>query len=556
MHRKVAGSRLKCKENNDNILSIWEVIIVSVSIDAIMKLPVMKGSVMLTRTGGRNAVDNLTIVEAQDIHFPNYTQGIFVLTTLSAYWDSLEKINALVEGLCKVKVAAIGVKLGRFLDSIDPSTVAIAQQYQVALITLPPTVFFRDVISEVLSCVAGDQRVLLNQINSLNQELFSSIMNNRSIRELLELLGSKLKCYCCCYLPSMEKVAEASSTDRPVETERLREEAARFFENENHHLGGTVGDDLYLYPCIVQDRLLAVVCLQANEAEPELIQSLTQAVANGVSIKLLERDIEDQAARGVVASLLDDILFSTRTDPEVAAERLATLNFTTYRNFMLCVLTSPYIYQDLNWPHIVSNILGVFSQRFKSTLAFKRGPECVVFLSFDADIPDQRLRKIMESCLVSLENIEHHSFTMGCSLVTQELAAVSEHYRQAKKALRFGEIMSRNRNVFMFQDYYDLGLISYGLNSNEARLFREKIIDPVLEFDDQTNSNLWQTLQVSCTEKTLGQAADTLHIHISTLRYRLQKIEQITGYNFFDQADRIKLHLAYILQKISEKEEE
>ena len=274
-------------------------------------------------------------------------------------------------------------------------------------------------------------------------------------------------------------------------------------------------------------------------------------MVNGISIKLLERDLEEQAAQGVVASLLDDILFSVKTDAHLAYDRLASLNFTPCKNILILVLTCPVIFHELNWLHIVSNIQSVFSRRFQSVLAFNRGTECVVFLSYDTDLPIAKLRKVLTCCLNDLENLEGQSFFIGCSTTARKLSALSEYYGQAKKAITYSQIINPQEKIALYIDYYEMGLVSYGASSNEARLLEERIIRPILEYDQQTKSELWHTLEVSSTAKTLDQAAKDLHIHISTLRYRLQKIEQITSYNFIHQNDRIKLYLAYILYKIS-----
>lgn len=132
---------------------------------------------------------------------------------------------------------------------------------------------------------------------------------------------------------------------------------------------------------------------------------------------------------------------------------------------------------------------------------------------------------------------------------------MSECYRQAKKSLAFGRAVGQEDQIYLYIDYFEMGLIAHGLSSNEADLFRERIIDPILRYDVQTKSELWRTLEVSFTGKTLDQIAQELHIHISTLRYRLQKIEDITSYSFFNQNDRIKLYMAYILHKVSDRDE-
>lgn len=526
----------------------------SVTIQTIMNLPIMKGARLMSATGQTNDVQYITVTEAPKVHFPNYNEGIFVLTTLSAYCESLERCNNLIRGLCEVNVAAIGIKLGRFIDSIDPSTIEIAERHHVALIALPPSVYFRDIISEVFSAITGRQKDLLNQINTMNELLLNSIVHNRTIQSLLDLLCDQIDCYCSCLSSPEDKIAESSSLRTDIDVKKIRTAVAEFFGDPAYHESGYHSDGIDILPCIVQKRLLAALCIVSDQ-DPELIQPLSQSVVSGVCIKLLERDLKAQAERGVIASLLDDILFSSRADTNVALERLSSLNFVPRKNFQILILTSPYIYQDLNWPHIVGNIQNAFSAHFPSVLAFKRGAECVVLLSYGSDIPASKMRKTLGLCLASLETLEAHNFYIGCSTPTQDLSMMSECYRQAKKSLAFGRAVGQEDQIYLYIDYFEMGLIAHGLSSSEAALFQERIIDPILAYDAQTKSELWHTLEVSSTGKTLDQIAQELHIHISTLRYRLQKIESITSYSFFNQNDRIKLYMAYILHKVSGRDE-
>lgn len=523
----------------------------SVTVESILKLPSMKDAEVICSSGLHNTVEYVTIAEAPEIRFPNYNQGVFVLTTLSAYRESVEKQNTLIEGLCKVNVAMIGIKIGRFIDKIDPSTIEIVQKYCVPLITLPPTVFFRDIISEALSAITGNQKVLLNQINAMNEALLDSIVHNKNIQDILTLLCSRIDCYCCCILPPQEKIAEVSSLDASVDEKAVSTAFSTFFSNPQYGTAASFEEGISIYPCIVQDRLLAAVCIVTHNVEPELLQPLAQTVVNGISIKLLERDLEEQAARGVVASLMDDILFSPKVDSNLAYDRLTSLNFTPYKNILILVLAGSTAVHELTWLHIVGNVQSVFSRRFQSALAFKRGPECVVFLSYETDLPPVKLRKMLTGCLDELETLEQKIFFIGCSTVAQNLCSMSEYYNQAKKAITYGQIVHPQEKIALYLDYYEMGLVSYGIASSEAKLLEDQIIRPILEYDRKTKSELWHTLEIGAMAKTLDQAAKDLHIHISTLRYRLQKIEQITSYNFIDQNDRIKLYLAYIMYKIS-----
>lgn len=184
----------------------------SITVDMLLQLPIMKEySTIICGSGYTNEVQYVTVAEASSINFSNLGDKIFVLTTLSNYHDSLEETNCFIRGLCQAGISAIGIKLGRFVNEIDSSTIAIAEQYHVVLLSISPHAYFREILSETLSLITGNQRHTLSQINTVNQSLIRAIMHNRSIQDLLDILCQHLDCYCCCFDPTGKKFAETSS---------------------------------------------------------------------------------------------------------------------------------------------------------------------------------------------------------------------------------------------------------------------------------------------------------------------------------------------------------
>jgi DNA-binding PucR family transcriptional regulator len=80
----------------------------------------------------------------------------------------------------------------------------------------------------------------------------------------------------------------------------------------------------------------------------------------------------------------------------------------------------------------------------------------------------------------------------------------------------------------------------------EARLsFRNRLLGPLVEYDRAHASDLVHTLDtfLSC-DASWTRCAKTLHIHVNTLRYRLQRVEQLTGRELDRFSDRVDLYLA------------
>ncbi|WP_405491173.1 helix-turn-helix domain-containing protein [Nocardia sp. NBC_00511] len=77
------------------------------------------------------------------------------------------------------------------------------------------------------------------------------------------------------------------------------------------------------------------------------------------------------------------------------------------------------------------------------------------------------------------------------------------------------------------------------------RRFAERVLGPVVEYDERHGAGLLETLGVflGC-EGSWRQAADRMHLHLNTVRYRIGRIEELTGRDLGRIDDRLDLYLA------------
>ncbi|WP_245717356.1 PucR family transcriptional regulator [Nocardia jejuensis] len=77
------------------------------------------------------------------------------------------------------------------------------------------------------------------------------------------------------------------------------------------------------------------------------------------------------------------------------------------------------------------------------------------------------------------------------------------------------------------------------------RRFAERVLGPVLDYDRKTGAGLLETLEVflAC-EGSWRQAADRMRVHLNTVRYRIGRIEELTGRDLGRLDDRLDLYLA------------
>ncbi|MBF6332891.1 helix-turn-helix domain-containing protein [Nocardia transvalensis] len=77
------------------------------------------------------------------------------------------------------------------------------------------------------------------------------------------------------------------------------------------------------------------------------------------------------------------------------------------------------------------------------------------------------------------------------------------------------------------------------------RRFAERVLGPVVDYDRRTGAGLLRTLEVflGCAG-SWRQAADRMHLHLNTVRYRIGRIEELTGRDLGRLDDRLDLYLA------------
>lgn len=81
-----------------------------------------------------------------------------------------------------------------------------------------------------------------------------------------------------------------------------------------------------------------------------------------------------------------------------------------------------------------------------------------------------------------------------------------------------------------------------------SRAFRTRVLDPLLEYDARHRSDLLVTLRrfLEC-DGSWRQCATSLHLHVNTVRYRMRRVEELTGRDLRNPLDRMDLALAVSL---------
>ena len=77
------------------------------------------------------------------------------------------------------------------------------------------------------------------------------------------------------------------------------------------------------------------------------------------------------------------------------------------------------------------------------------------------------------------------------------------------------------------------------------RSFRERLLGPLLAYDDQHRAELLPTLRefLACSG-SWNVCAARMYVHVNTVRYRIRRIEELTGRDLSRLDDQVDFFLA------------
>lgn len=134
---------------------------------------------------------------------------------------------------------------------------------------------------------------------------------------------------------------------------------------------------------------------------------------------------------------------------------------------------------------------------------------------------------------------------IGVGSRTQGVDDFPRSHREALLALQLQRDAARSPSVTVFDELGVYRLLAMTEDSREIERYIHQWLDPLLAYDEQRHSELVETLHqyLECGGH-YDEAAAALSIHRSTLKYRLQRIRQVSGHSLGEPEINFNLQLA------------
>ena len=120
---------------------------------------------------------------------------------------------------------------------------------------------------------------------------------------------------------------------------------------------------------------------------------------------------------------------------------------------------------------------------------------------------------------------------------------------ESRHALHIGRAHGDQVSVIGHEELASHVLLLSGLPQDVRVAYRDRLLGPLKAYDALHRSDLEATLEafLACST-SWTRCAEQMHVHVNTLRYRIARIEELTGRNLADLETQVDLFLALRLR--------
>lgn len=472
-------------------------------------------------------ITHVTIMEAPDL-YQWVTGGELVLTTWYAFSKEPELQEESFRKLVS-KISAIGIKTNRFIKHIPNSVLAIAKEAKVPVFEVHYSVKFRELVTVVNSQIQNYQTNMLIEVDSFYKKLMNQSLNSDNISPLVKLLADDLQQTVICL--DHNYLILANINNKRLTKEALDEiygQVKRCIISTNAD-ADTIGDKLHLFGCYARNRLIGILVIVKEGPLNEKENIITQQAASFLSMKIwLNYQTRQKAIDRFWNKLINGEIISVQ---EI---------YLKLKEFSIINEDYKYIYIFAH-DNRIKSWFEILNRDFNNKIIIEDETYTIMFGS------TKNYAKQLCQLKIILEKTGRNNLVVTTGAF-DDIQNIKEQFTLLLTTFKLLHKLNY-RNLQVMDDYLSYILLSKKTNSVEYQYIKKRVLEPLIEYDSKFQSNLLPVLYVALTGDSMEAAAKKLYIHVNTLRYKLRKIQELTGKNFFDNKDKYVLLTVVLLWK-------
>jgi hypothetical protein len=436
---------------------------------------------------------------------------------------------------------------------VPPDLIDACRRHDMPLIWVPPEVAFAQITEQIVASVTVTRETQLRASLGRQRQLLSAFADGDDLDGLTRLLGAETGLVCRVLTPSGRHVVAGDQPLPPADVDRV----TRAFLTAERLPAVAAGRGRTPYSVFPAGPSLAhrpstwFVVVEGiwSQWDPALVDAAGELAA----IVALSRARREEGQR-IVRSIADDALALLDADkggrPETLV-RLRQAGVDVEARILVAVASVAGRPDQVEVARtLVEDLASLIGPPVVGVLGDGR---VVALLPLDgtdgtdgtdgADGPDPvaTLRAGLNRLATGLGR-SRLVVGVGAPTTAEALAGALD---EARHASNLAELRGGTVSLVASQDVTSYGALLAMVPDELRKAFAARVIGPVLEYDERSDAGLRETLDVflECSG-SWSRTAELMHLHVNTVRYRMGRVEELTGRDLSRLEDRVDVFLA------------
>lgn len=313
--------------------------------------------------------------------------------------------------------------------------------------------------------------------------------------------------------------------------------------------------EFIIAPLMAGRQLIGYLCILQNSGKlSELEMMAAEHAVTVFTLKMVQERAELDIEERIKGDLLDDLLTKNYDSGEGVIERAARLGLDLEEPCQVCVLdiadfgvlagSQVKVPQSELRRQLAREVQRILKDNHLPSLVGIRSGQIVVLarVLVGAMSSEEQWNFLVRRIIESVPRLECYA---GVGKICRNLDDIRTSYREAKKALVIAKRFRIKGQPSFFSGAGLYRLLLSVENEAEIMSFAYDVLGKLIEYDAERKLKLMDTLKAyvdcNCDKKLV---CERLFVHANTLKYRLQRIEDIGGFDLARPDDLLKVSLA------------
>lgn len=523
----------------------------TLSVEEVLNIPSLSGYRILGGEKGlKNRCKHITILETPT--GISWLEGEeFLLTAGYAFYYDEERKKNMLHDAKKKGVSAIAIKENRYFGEVSKELIDQANEYSIPLILIPYEVVYTKTVSDFYDMLFFRKNEYILRLNMIYEKLMELSFENRDIDGIIHSLSTITNL----------SIILVDQNFKPLSTSILADDLGGI-TIDSSSLNNIISDINYksvepkinirfnefhisIYPLFGDDKKSNHIFIIGNSKMDRLSQSTVEYGASIISAKL-ERDRSTRISQTRFNKTLVEMMLNNKELPDEFYDNVnRELSWNENNPYVgLCIRINLVKDEDIedNKNEIykaINQLMGKYSYLYIDKKSY-------IFLFINVS-SHHYIEDFIYQLMEFTEKIKDRlTVSIGVSNQYRELKDIKKLYEESYMAILFS-----NKDIVYYRSLDIIRLLYPLKDGSEIQEYYASTIKKIENYDEVNGTSLMDTLEIFFrydNKKTV--VASKLFIHVETLRYRLNRIEEITGYSLDTSEGIFALQMGLKLKKL------